>query len=300
METIRQPQSYQLNRNGHMILSTLVNSYNHILISGDMQYQPKIDYLKPTAGLSGINFGADGLLLDNFTNSELTQIKETIIKLKILFSSIDYDPMFLFSIIENSAPVLKSSKPITFNLDNDRMDKKMPKESILLSAEDRMNSFKDWPSEFQRKTKEQLESSVIQEKTKLYQPQDQKKLTKPGVIPLQKKDDNFQLRTMKRPFVEKKPLPYIPHDNVMKILMALKKLVEENYDMQTLGKAFDKARNNIKKKVLHENYLWDLSKYANLYQRTEPNIGLSPKETTEIMEEIDKWIKIAIEHSDIL
>lgn len=70
--------------------------------------------------------------------------------------------------------------------------------------------------------------------------------------------------------------------------------------MNTIGKAFDIARNNIKKKVLHENYLWDISKYANLYQKTEPNIGLSSKETTELLKEIDKWVKIAIEHSDKL
>jgi len=82
--------------------------------------------------------------------------------------------------------------------------------------------------------------------------------------------------------------------------MTLKKLVEENYDIITIGKAFDIARNNIKKKVLHENYLWDLSKYTNIYERTEPNIGLSLKEKTEILEEIDKWVKITVEHSDKL
>ena len=78
----------------------------------------------------------------------------------------------------------------------------------------------------------------------------------------------------------------------------LKKIVEENYEMNTIGKAFDLARNNIKKKVLHENFLWDLSKYANVYQRTEPNLGLSPKETRELQAEIDKWVKLSIEHSD--
>ncbi|GAH88631.1 unnamed protein product, partial [marine sediment metagenome] len=44
-----------------------------------------------------------------------------------------------------------------------------------------------------------------------------------------------------RPFVEIKPLPYIPHDNALEILMTLKKLVEENYDIITIGKAFDIA-----------------------------------------------------------
>jgi hypothetical protein len=300
METIRDPQSFQLNRNGHMLLSTERESYNKILISGDMEYEPKTGYLNPTAGLSGIAFGADRHLIENFTSSELKKINETIIKLKILFSSIDYDPMFLFSIIENSSPILRSSKPITFNLENDRMDKRMPKESILISAEKKMNSFKEWPMEFKRQTKEQLENSAIHEKPRLYQPKKEDMLEKPAVIKLQKKEEEFQLRTMKRPFVEQKSLPYMPHDNILEILLTLKKTVEENYEMKTIGKVFDIARNNIKKKILHENYLWELSKYANLYQRTEPNIGLSPKETTELLEEIDKWVKITVDHSDNL
>lgn len=125
-------------------------------------------------------------------------------------------------------------------------------------------------------------------------------LEKPEVLKFQKREEEFELRTMKRPFVEIKPLPYIPHDNALEILLTLKKIVEENYDITTIGKAFDLARNNIKQKILHENYLWDLSKYANIYERAEPNIGLSLKEKTEILEEIDKWVKITVEHFDKL
>ncbi|MFX0030989.1 MAG: hypothetical protein ACFE8B_17375 [Candidatus Hermodarchaeota archaeon] len=300
METVRDPKTFQINRSGHMLLSTERESYNKILISGDMTYEPKASYLNPTAGLHEINYGADRHLYDNFTELEIKKIKETIIKLKILYSTIDYDPMFLFSIIENSSPLLKSSKSFSFNLDGDRTDKKMPKESIFISAENRLNSFKEWPLEFKRQTKEQLESSAGQVKAKLYQPQEQEKLKEPKVLGFQKKEETFVPRTLKHPFIEKKPLPYIPNNNVLEILMTLKKIVEGNYELNTIGKAFDIARNNIKKKVLHENYLWDISKYANIYQRSEPNIGLSSKEKREILIEIDKWVKIAIDHSDKL
>ena len=296
METIRDPLSFQFNRNGHMLLSTEWDSYNKILISGDMEYEPKASYLNPTAGLHGITFGADRHLYEHFTNSELKKIKDNIIKLKILYSTIDYDPMFLFSIIENSAPLLKSSKPFTFNLEEDRTDKKMPKESIFISAESRMNSFKDWSMDHKRQTKEELEKRVPKIKTKLYQPREERKLKKP--VEFQKREEEFEIRTMKHPFVEIKPLPYIPHNNVLEILITLKKIVEQNYDIKTIGKVFDIARNNIKKKVLHENYLWDLSKYANIYQRSGPNLGLSPKEKKELLVELDKWVKIAIDHSD--
>ncbi|MFX1344052.1 MAG: hypothetical protein ACFFAI_03010 [Promethearchaeota archaeon] len=300
METIRDPRSFQLNRSGHMLLSTHWDFYNKILISADMKNEAKGVYLNSTAGLFGISFGAEEILTENFTLTELKEIIESIIKLKIIFSSIDYDPMFLFSIIQNSAPLLRRSNPFTFNLDNDRMDKKMPKESIFISAERRMNKYQDWPIELKRQSKEQLELSGIQEKPRLYQPDKEELLKKPEVLKFQTREEEFELRTMKRPFVEKKPVPYIPHDNALQILLTLKKIVEENYDIITIGKSFDIARNNIKKKILHENYLWDLSKYANMYERTDPNIGLSPKEKSELLQEIDKWIKITIEHSDKL
>ncbi|MFW9876866.1 MAG: hypothetical protein ACFFG0_27545, partial [Candidatus Thorarchaeota archaeon] len=300
IETIRDPISFQLNRSGHMLLSTHWDFYNKILISGNMEYESKTAYLNSTAGLFGINFGADTVLNEYFTSSELKEINKSIIKLKTLYSSIDYDPMFLFSIIENATPLLKTSKPYSFNLEDDRIDKKMPKESIFISAESRMNFFKDWPTELKRQTREQLESTVIREKPRLYQPDKNEKLKKPEVLKFQKREEDFELRTMKRPFVEIKPLPYIPHDNVLEILLTLKKVVEGNYDIPTIGKAFDITRNNIKKKMFHENYLWELSKHANIYKRAEPNLGLSSKEKTELLEEIDNWVKITVEHSDKL
>jgi len=43
------------------------------------------------------------------------------------------------------------------------------------------------------------------------------------------------------------------------------------------------------------NYLWKMSKYVNLYQKMEPNIGLSLNEKTELLKEINDWIKITHE-----
>jgi hypothetical protein len=203
--------------------------------------------------------------------------------------------MFLFSIIEKSAPFLRSSKPFTFNLEGDRMDKKMPKESIFISAEERMEDFKEWPVELKRQTKEQLEDASTVKKTKLYQPQKTESLDKPVIPKYIKKEEDFELRTMKRPFIETKPLPYIPHENPLQTLVSIKEIVEENYDINTIGRAFEMARNNIKKNVLHVNYLWELSKYANIYQKFEPNVGLSSKERSELLRDIDNWIKTTIQ-----
>jgi len=295
IEVIRDPKSFQLGKNGHMLLSTLWDSYNRILISGDMEYEAKTKYLEATAGLDGISLGANKHLTENFTINGLQNIRDTILRLKNVYSSIEYDPMFLFSIIEKSAPFLSTSKPFSFNLEGDRMDKKMPKESIFISAENNMNSFKEWPIQLQRQTKEQLERVGIAKKTRIYQPEKEKTLEKPAVTKFVKKEENFELRTMKRPFIETKPLPYIPHENAIETLLTIKKIVEENYDIKTIGKALEIARNTIKNKILHVNYLWELSKYANVYQRAEPNLGLSSKEKIELLRDIDNWIKITIQ-----
>ncbi len=295
MEVLRDPKSFQIDKNGHMILSTSWDSYNKIMISGEMEYEDKTKYLEATAGLSGITLGTDKHLNKHFTTAELQTIRDSILKLKNVYSSIEYDPMFLFSIIEKSAPFLSTGNPFSFNLEGDQMDKKMPKESILISAESRMNSFKEWSLQLKRQTKEELERASIVKKTKIYQPQKSMTLEKPSVMKLLKKEENFELRTMKRPFIETKLLPYIPHENPLDSLVALKEIIEENYDIQTIGRIFEIARNSIKKKVLHVNYLWELSKYANVYKRAEPNIGLSSKEKTELLRDIDNWIKITIQ-----
>jgi len=295
IELLRDPKSFQIDNNGHMLLSTSWDSYNKIMISGEMEYETKIKYLEATAGLFGITLGADKHLTENFTAAEVYNIRDTILRLKNVYSSIQYDPMFLFSIIEKSAPFLSSGKPFTFNPEGDQMDKKMPKESIFISAEDRMNTFKEWPIQLKRQTKEELEKVSILKRPKIYQSRPPETLKKPTVMKLIKKEENFELRTMKRPFIATKPLPYIPHENPLESLVSLKKVVEENYDIQTIGSAFEIVRNSIKKEVLHINYLWELSKYANVYQRAEPNIGLSSKEKTELLRDIDNWIKITIQ-----
>ncbi len=39
-----------------------------------------------------------------------------------------------------------------------------------------------------------------------------------------------------------------------------------------------------------------MSKYSNMFQRTEKNVGLSVKEKRELLDEIDYWIKISEKH----
>ncbi|MFW9971569.1 MAG: hypothetical protein ACFFDF_15345, partial [Candidatus Odinarchaeota archaeon] len=82
IQVLRDPKSYQIDKNGHMILSTSWDSYNTIMISGEMDYESKTKYLESTAGLFGITLGVDKYLNENFTPSELQTIRNIILKLK--------------------------------------------------------------------------------------------------------------------------------------------------------------------------------------------------------------------------
>ena len=291
METLHNPQSFQIEKSGHVLMSSDWDFYNQILISNEMDYELKTNYLQATAGLNNITLGADNILNQHFNSYQLKEIKNTIEHFKNAYSSIEYDPMYLFSIIDNAAKCLRGGTPILSP--EKEISKRMPKESIFISAEPYMDSFTDWPVIFKRQSKEQLEKSFISNETVKYQPEETVGLKKPLVGEFKKREEEFELRTMKRPFIAFKPLPTIPIDNILDILATLRKVVEEDYEIQSIGKAFGTARDNIKRNVLHINFLWDISKYSNVYQKAEPNIGLSFNEKNDLLREIDYWIKIS-------
>ncbi|MHA2473827.1 MAG: hypothetical protein ACXAES_11395, partial [Promethearchaeota archaeon] len=97
------------------------------------------------------------------------------------------------------------------------------------------------------------------------------------------------------PIIESKPLPSLQYSDISQILLTLKKIVEEDYEKQAIGEAIEIGRDLIKKQVLYMNYLWKMSKYINLYQKSNPNIGLNQKEKNELLKDIDDWIKVTHE-----
>ena len=291
METLRNPLSFQVNKTGPILLSTHWDSYNQILISSEMDYEMKTKYLSPTAGLTRITFDSKKHLEQYFSHQNLQYIEELVLKLKRVYSTIEYDPMYLFSILLNASVRLRSETGSSNVQKIERSNERMPKESVLLSAEPRMSFFVDWPENFKRKTKNELEKSVVQVTSKIYQPKEIDKETI-RVKEFRGEQEEFKIRTMKRPIVELKPLPTIPTSNSVDILLAIKNIVNQDYDVRSIGRAIEIARDYIKSMILHSNILWEMSRFANLYQRTEPNVGLSSKEKFELIEQIDKWINL--------
>ncbi|MHA1235097.1 MAG: hypothetical protein ACTSQL_08440 [Promethearchaeota archaeon] len=291
METLRNPQSFQVDKTGPIFLSTHEDSFNQILFSSEMDYEMKTNYLNPTAGLNGITIGSKKHLEQYFSHENLQYIEELVLKLRRVYSTIDYDPMYLFSILVNAALKLKLERSSSYVQNVERSDQRMPKESIFLSAEPRMNSFVDWPEDFRRITKNELERSVVQVKSKLYQPKEVNKDTS-RVEEFGVEQEEFKLRSMKRPSVGIKTLPIIPTSNSLEILLVIKDIVNQDYDIRSIGRALEIARDFIRSMILHSHVLWEMSRYVNLYQKVEPNLGLSSKEKFELGEQIEKWINL--------
>ncbi|GAF89309.1 unnamed protein product, partial [marine sediment metagenome] len=102
METIRNSDSYQIAKDGHKLLSTHWNFYNQILVSDKMKGKSDLSYLDSAAGLNGIVFAADQQLEETLSPENLTIIESKINSLKSLYTSLEFDPMYLFSILENA------------------------------------------------------------------------------------------------------------------------------------------------------------------------------------------------------
>ncbi len=287
METLRSPLSFQIQKTGPILLSTYWDSYNDILITPEMYHEMK----NSTAGINEIIPDSLRHLKKYFSIQNLKYIEELLLKLKRVYSTIDFDPMYLISILINAA--LKLGKEINLSSIQkvEKAQKRMPKESIFLSAEPRMNSFVEWPEKFRRRTKDEIERSVVQVKTRLYHPEEEDKETI-KVDRFEREQKQFKIRTMKRPSVKIKTLPIIPTSNSLDILLVLKEIANQDYDIRSIARALEIARDYIKSMVLHSNVLWEMGKLINLYQKAELNEGLSSKEKLELIEQIEKWINL--------
>jgi len=296
METIRKDDSYQIINKGHKILSSHWDLYNQLLVSDKMRAYPDSPSLNPTAGLGGINFKLDGLLQDTISPINLSIIEDNIKTLKKIYSELEFDPMYLFSIIEKASQMLNTGiAPVSSN-QRTSIPKKYEKESIFTSAEERIFEYINWPIQFKRKAKKEATIFPETEEQPSYQSLNNipiSEVTIPEIKELNR--ETFELETLKSEKVEFKPLPQPPITDINAILIYLKTVIEEDYEMRSIGQAFEIARESIRRlgvssTTLHQNKVWEISKYANIYIKKEPGNGLPIKEKSDVIHIIDKWI----------
>jgi hypothetical protein len=296
MEKIRKIDTYQIVKNGHMLLSTHWDFYNQILVSDKMRANFDMSYLNSVAGLNGIVFEADQLLQKTLSPTNLTIIKGNVDFLNNVYSNLEFDPMYLFSIFEKASISLRSSRTHIPSSQIYSVPKKTSKHSIFASAEDRVEQFINWPLQFKRKTKK--EPPIIPKKIEEPTYMQQDNIHSSDVRSLkatQYKQEKFELKQLKSERVEVKPLPYAPVADIKQILLYLKKVIEENYDMLSIGQAFEIARDRMRQigissTVTQQKKIWEMSKYANIYLKKRSALGLPVKEKQELIQKLDEWL----------
>jgi len=272
IEEIRKEGSYPISIEGHKILSSHWD-------------------LNPTAGLDGITFAVDTLLEGTISQINLSIIEDNIKTLKTIYSNLEFDPMYLFSIIEQAGLILRSDLPPI----SSQRDSGTSKASLFVSAEDRLYAFISWPIQFKRKAKKTfvspsvVEKPIISDKIEI-QSSD---FRTPEIREIE--PEPFELDTLKSETVELKPLPSPPKADINHILLYLKKIIAENYDMRSIGQAFEVARESARQMgvsatTLHQKKVWEMSKYANIYIKKEPGFGLPEKEKGDLARKVDEWI----------
>jgi hypothetical protein len=295
MDTIRQTDSYLVPSYGHQLLSSHWDAYNQILVSEKMRAKAESSYFHPTAGLEGIYFKANVILDETISTINLSIIEDNIGTLKDVYANLEYDPMYLFSILEKASSRLGSDTPV-FSGQRDNLAKTKSKESIFASAEGHLFEFKSWPSEFPRKAKKEpipLPKIVEQPSYPEVKERTSYNVETTGARDLE--HESFELDTLKSKKVEIKPLPPPPTPEIKAILYYLKNVIESDYEMRSLGQSFEIARESVRQigvsaTTLHQKKVWEMSKYANIYDKKDPGFGLPLKEKSELVQKVDKWI----------
>ena len=294
MKHISDPNSYQVDKFGHQILSSHPDFFNKLMISNKMEDFPNRSYFESTAGIESIDYVFDDFAMKHFIQQDLDLIKLNIQLLKQVYSKVEIDPMYLFSIIENSANQLNSLFINKVLPEEEKIPPVDTIEAIFNTAEYDFKTDVEWPEKFKRKSKLYYEAMVQPPKLKKfnYTASSSEKTKIPinyKIGPVEQKE-KFELSFLKNEPVEIKPLPKTPEGNIEEILNYLKFIVEGDYDMISVGNAFNLARENIRKIIMQSDYMWDMSKISNYLLRQIPNLGLNERDKKEFLEKINVWI----------
>jgi hypothetical protein len=175
------------------------------------------------------------------------------------------------------------------------------KKSILYSAESHLGSYIKWPDEFPRNIKKEIKiKPVMMESAQVPYAKsidsssyrDETSSIKEYREP-QREQEEFKLRVEKSENVKIIPLPLPPSDNIEKILLYVKQIIEQNFDMPSVGRALGLARDSIKNlhPVEYSTIKWELSKWANIYEKKERFLGLPIRDKEDLLKGVGKWLK---------
>lgn len=312
MDRIKESRNFDIDVMGQRILSTKSNFFNRILVSSIMDLSNSNHYFDRIPGIEEIIYGADQVLEKAFLPMEIYQINNKIAQLQRVYSGIEYDRNYLYTIISHASHKLEFDIPNVTNLKTIEALKDLKKKVILLSAIHQIQSNIPWNPKFPRRSKEELEEEVLNR----FKQREIEKPTRIATITQSSFDEqksnienqpipeiNSQsskievvkdktLNIFIKPYVEQKEIPAPPVGNIEDILAYIKKIITEDYEIRAIGKALGRARSNIIKIIKYTPYMGELEKLAKSYEKQKPNIGLSEKDKHDLRIKVEQWINL--------
>jgi hypothetical protein len=313
LEKIRGSTIYQIEATGHKLLCTEWDHFNMILTTTKIKTKEYPNYLDDIPGIAQVTFWAEDLLNSFFSEEELQEVDSNISLLQQIYAKIKYDPIELYSILKSAVEGLKAEDQSVINPNvSHRTGKKTLKRPLLLSAESRIDQVTPWPEEIIREPLEKVitGSGHGEEGSPLNQP-DMKELVRnlhtemtsledvdPSELTVSKVDsqrETFEFSKLQKNTVEEKSLPPDPEEELEVIFRYLEDVINQNYDMKSIGNAFEIARAKVQNMNRQSKYIWSLSKYMNKYILKNQGIGLSEKEKEFVLNDVDSWLNEVLE-----
>lgn len=156
VQKIQDPNIYKVKDQGQKLLTTHWDNYNEIIVSKKMEMYPFDNYMKATAGLKGIYFGADQHLEKVLSPSNIEAINNNSIELKRFYSNVEFDSSYVYSIIENVSALFQNER---IRNEQERLEKERLERER--SERERLESER---SERERLEKERIEKERLREK----------------------------------------------------------------------------------------------------------------------------------------
>jgi hypothetical protein len=273
---------------GPLTLSATTESFNTLLLPDSMKGHPDKTYTQLTAGLQTLQYQPIAAILPQISADQLREITDRIGRYYDVLKNIQYDPMDLYSLFDNAGNILRIKLPPSKNVISAIAGNKA---WILQSAAPRLNETKQWIPEIVRNTRLDADYAARLDKASL-----------PEVIKVeeydlgdykgsvQTREEAMPIRQTQNPIVEVVPAPDVPDGDIEILLTYIRDVIMGDFPMPALAEAFERARDKLRKLVLQADYIWELSKWVNKYQRQPQNLGLSPKEKTDMYEMASKWV----------
>ncbi len=303
MNKVFDPDTFLIAQWGHLLLSTMPEYFNQILVSNKMGAGALKTYMNNTAGINAFLPAADDLLSFTFSSANLLDIDESIQLLKTALTGVKFDPIDLYTLLDYLAMTLRAASILPPTPTEMPPAGSGKKRAVLISATNRLGTIAEWPAHLVSAPTDVLTAptptaAATPEFKELvhqfYKKMDDASYGDASQTTAVKVEaagrENFQLRKMQRSATDKKVLPECPQGNVEEIFLYLKYVVDENFDMPSVGKAFEVARESIRKISLQSKYLRLMSRWANQYSLKQAGLSLSPKEKEVVMHDIDGWI----------